>query len=397
MRQINVSKKQMRGYMVRYHGFGEFFELDSNNAMSAIFERIRSIQFDPLNITGARNAELALFSRNVNLTRDDLFDALYRKRELVDAWDKMMCVIKAEDLPKFNRVRQECVRGYELTMNWRGQNDCRAYFDDVLKYITDNGECVPNDIPLPKTNNGGWGPTRIAGVCCEYLWNSGVVCVSRKKGVLKFFDITERLYGDGILDDAFSDFSEFIRWYIRRRISAVGAARLQNGGAWLGPYTEKTETRTNVLNELLERGDITAVNVEGVKSEFYINAEDECFFDERPLPARAIFLAPLDNMIWDRKNLKSLFDFDYSWEVYTPSAKRRFGYYVLPILIGDRFVGRIEPTLGKDGILYLKNIWFESEPNADERDMICAEFDRLATFVNSDPETNYRSKIISHS
>ncbi len=304
-----------------------------------------------------------------------------------------MCVIKAEDLPKFNRVREECVRGYELTMNWRGQNGCRAYFDTVYKYISDNGECSPTDISLPKTNNGGWGPSRIAGVCCEYLWNSGAICVSRKNGALKFFDITERLYGDGILDDAFSDFDEFIRWYICRRLAAVVAARIQNGGAWLGPYTENTETRTKVLNELLERGDIITVNVDGVKGKFYINAEDERFFDERPLPTRAVFLAPLDNMIWDRKNLKTLFDFDYSWEVYTPPTKRRFGYYVLPILIGDKFIGRIEPMLGKDGILYLKNIWFESEPSADECDMLCAEFDRFASFVNAEPEKNYKSKI----
>ena len=84
-----ITKEQLRDFYINYHGFVEFFERDGQSAISHIFERIKSVQYDPLNIIG-RNAELAMFSRNKNVTRGDLFAALYDRRELVDGWDKMM-------------------------------------------------------------------------------------------------------------------------------------------------------------------------------------------------------------------------------------------------------------------------------------------------------------------
>ena len=81
-----ITKEQLRDFYINYHGFVEFFELDGQSAISHIFERIKSVQYDPLNIIG-RNAELAMFSRNKNVTREDLFAALYDRRELVDGWD----------------------------------------------------------------------------------------------------------------------------------------------------------------------------------------------------------------------------------------------------------------------------------------------------------------------
>ncbi len=106
-----------------------------------------------------------------------------------------------------------------------------------------------------------------------------------------------------------------------------------------------------------------------------------------------MFVAPLDNLIWDRASIKSVFDFDYSWEVYAPKAKRKYGYYVLPIIIGNRFVGRIEPVLNKAKTeLQVQNIWFEDgyTASADELQKITDEAKRLASFLNVKANINIR-------
>ena len=74
---------------------------------------------------------------------------------------------------------------------------------------------------------------------------------------------------------------------------------------------------------------------------------------------RLSFIAPLDPLFWDKSLIRSLWEFQYSWEIYTPADKRKYGYYTLPVLYGDRFIGRIEAVPGKDGILRVKGLWYE--------------------------------------
>ncbi|MBD5131009.1 MAG: winged helix-turn-helix domain-containing protein [Clostridiales bacterium] len=382
---IQVTKEQFRNFFVCYHGFDEFFGLDENSAITEIFGRLRSVQFDPLNVVG-RNAELVLFSRSNAVTRDGFYNALYSRRELVDGWDKMMCIYSARDFSKFAFVRKSSTEQYRTVMSWRGQDECHAFTEDIYNYIKEHGDTLVTDIPSPKTGNTGWGPSKAAGVCCEYLWNSGRIVVSRKKGVVKAFDITERVLGVDPTENAFDDFDAFMRWYVKRRIAEVGAARNAKGSQWLGAYLENNDLRNSAIAELKERGEIVPVCVDGDKHEYLVCAGDEKYFDFTPASDRAVFLAPLDNMLWDRTAVKIIFDFDYSWEVYTPQAKRKFGYYVLPILIGNRLVGRIEPVLDKKRAeLTVKNVWFEPSytPSADDEKKISDELNRLAKFLDA--------------
>jgi len=132
------------------------------------------------------------------------------------------------------------------------------------------------------------------------------------------------------------------------------------GGGEIWPGTGGAAIRAELRRDLVDRGELFAAVVEGMRGERYVVA------DELPLLAQAerevaagappgdlaptcSFLAPLDPLLWDRGALEPLYGFDYRWEVYTPAAKRRWGYYVLPILFGDRLVGRIEPRLDRKG------------------------------------------------
>ena len=130
-------------------------------------------------------------------------------------------------------------------------------------------------------------------------------------------------------------------------------------------------TRGVLRQELIESGDLVAMAVEGIRGERYVVREELDLVSqaEREVERGAgpgghvpgvAFLAPLDPLVWDRDLLRRLFGFDYIWEVYVPAAKRRHGYYVLPVLLGDRIVGRIEPRIDRrTNVLRIIGLWWE--------------------------------------
>lgn len=134
----------------------------------------------------------------------------------------------------------------------------------------------------------------------------------------------------------------------------------------------KSKERKSALTRLLKQGKVVEVGVDGIKLLLYMRSEDERLLSKimdsgTPL-SRAVIMAPLDNLLWDRRFVEELFDFTYIWEVYKPVAERRYGYYVLPILYGDRFIARFEPGRDKkNGSLIIKKWWWESGVKQSER------------------------------
>ena len=148
--------------------------------------------------------------------------------------------------------------------------------------------------------------------------------------------------------------------------------------------------RATVRAALIESGAIVPVEVDGVRGVRYMLAEERSWLDDAAVSVAAdepdergvAFLAPLDPIVWDRDLLRSLWDFDYVWEVYVPAAKRRWGYYVLPLLWGDRFVGRIEPRIERQtGTVKVVGLWWEDgfDPMADDG-FVDAFVDALAAY-----------------
>ena len=141
-----------------------------------------------------------------------------------------------------------------------------------------------------------------------------------------------------------------------------------------------TEQRNAVFAMLEERGGILPVRVDGIRFPLYMLSEDLSLLEsvlsgQADCRPRLEFLAPLDPMMWDRSLIEALWDFRYSWEIYTPAVKRKYGYYVLPMLWGDRFIGRIEPKADrKTGALTVSNIWFE--PGVRPTKKITGQIDR---------------------
>jgi uncharacterized protein YcaQ len=145
----------------------------------------------------------------------------------------------------------------------------------------------------------------------------------------------------------------------------MGIANPQSGEHWLGIRGVKSPARRASINRLLHQGKLVSIAVDGLPERtFFQRAEDMPSLEmvrktAEPNP-QAAFIAPLDNLIWDRKALKWLFEFDYIWEVYKPPAQRKYGYYVLPVLYGDRFVARTDFAFDKKSrVLAIRNWWWE--------------------------------------
>ena len=122
-----------------------------------------------------------------------------------------------------------------------------------------------------------------------------------------------------------------------------------------------------------------------MKEDFYIRTNDiELLYKEVDISKKLKFIAPLDNLLWDRKFVLKVFDFDYTWEVYVPEDKRKYGYYVIPVLYGDRFIARFEPD-GKRSLnnFSIKNWWWEKGVNPYKQmiEDICQAFNELTDFL----------------
>ncbi len=114
------------------------------------------------------------------------------------------------------------------------------------------------------------------------------------------------------------------------------------------------------MNNLIAKVEIEQFYIQDIKYPFYIRVEDKKYFNIAEITKDVKFLAPLDNLLWDRELVKELFNFEYTWEVYTPVVKRKYGYYVLPVLYGDEFIARFEPEIYRDeSELRIKEWWWE--------------------------------------
>jgi hypothetical protein len=206
-----------------------------------------------------------------------------------------------------------------------------------------------------------WAPTRAARAVLEALFVTGRVGIQRRQGSRRFYDLIERLVPGELLAEREAP-DEANRHRLLSRFRAIGLMGA-TGQAELFYATGTAPERKLRLAELVDDGTLVPAEVEGQRGLRYLLAEELPILDEaerEPIPPAVTFIAPLDPLIWDRRLMRTLFDFEYIWEVYTPATKRRHGYYALPILFRDRLVGRIEPRRERaNPDLQVLGIWFE--------------------------------------
>ncbi|MDF2890526.1 MAG: hypothetical protein K0R80_893 [Clostridia bacterium] len=363
MKQMKISKAEARRFLIHYHGLDSLNVFSGEEGILEYIKRVGCIQYDPLNVVG-RNADLVLQSRIKGYNPATLEKLLYTDRFLMDGWDKMMAIYLTEDWPFFQRIRKQ--KGIEVKATLRNRKSLGAIemTQEMREIISNGGPLQATQVKLGESGEGRWGHRRLSSAALDYMFNIGELGVYTKKNNHKVYDLIENLLPNELLEaaDPFECDHDFYKWYFKRRIGSIGMLWGRNGGGWLGHFLSEKPLRNSILTELMEEKSLQTISVEGIDDVFYIRQEDIYIFDSVDEEAEKVvrFLAPLDNLLWDRGMTEKVFDFEYSWEVYVPAEKRKYGYYVLPVLYGNEIVARFEPEKQrKNDPLKIINWWWE--------------------------------------
>lgn len=355
---IHLTNEQARRFLLHKQGLiGARIYRNKEGALAYI-RSVGSIQFDPVDVCG-KNAELILQSRVAGFTKRMLSDLLYRDRALVDYFDKNLCIMPVEDWPYFGRGRV-CYGEHE-----RGRKEIDAVRGEIRKALEERGALSSADLDYGEKVSWFWSDTRLSRAALEHMYFCGELAVHHKKGSIKYYDLAERCIPEEILraPEPYPDEAAHQAWRVERRIGAIGLLWNRASDAWLGIDSLKAAQRDRAFETLLSDQRIAEVRVDGVREPLYCRARDmgalACIQTDPILRGRCEFLAPLDCLLWDRKLIAALFGFDYKWEIYTPESQRKYGHYVLPVLHGDRFAGRIELARDKSAGIVVKNLWYE--------------------------------------
>ena len=340
---MQITNKQARRFMLYRHGLLGKHQFEGQKGIMAFIALVNAIQYDPVDICG-KNADIVLHSRIANYEKSDLAALLYEQRKLIDYFDKNLCIIRVEDFPIF--LHEKLSGGYAEAFAQRGGEAVKQIEPLISRLISERGHICAREIDVKENIEWFWGaPTSLPRAALESMYFFGELIIHHKKGTVKSYALTKDHIPKEILSAPmpYNTDEERHAWHIRRRISAVGMLWNKSSDAWLS-LRLKAAARNAAFAKLLDAGEILEVNVEGIKEPLYICANEqetlEAIVQGEEHEPRTEFIAPLDSLMWDRKLIDALFNFQYKWEIYTPQTQRKYGPYTLPILHDDALTHR---------------------------------------------------------
>jgi uncharacterized protein YcaQ len=347
--------------MLTHHGLYPPRKLMGKTGILEFIHHVGSIQFDPINIVG-RNPDLVLQSRVLDYRPSLLDGLLYEERKLIDGWDKMASIYSVEDWPFFSRRR--CLMNQSEIDHRRPSKDL---LEEVLKEVSARGPVSSLELTQNQIVDWHWGPTKASRAALESLFSMGKIGVHHRVNNRRVFDIIHRLIPQSILDltDPFTNDADYETWHFLRRLVCMGLVSSKSGEHWHGILGVKSKERQLIIHKLIEAGEIISLEIDEIPNQlFYMRKCDyqnyKSTFPHEDSQMNAAIIGALDNLIWDRGLIRQIFEFKYIWEVYKPKAKREFGYYVLPIIYGNRFIARFEPKFDKKRKIFtVENWWWE--------------------------------------
>ena len=371
---IEIDRATARRFLVTRHLLAPPRALPPDPAsVLRVVERLGSLQFDPLEVAG-RNHDLVLAARIQGYQRGWTDELLYGSRMLYETYNKGLSIVPTGELP-----------WYRITWDLNREEHDGAAFDEHAPLVAELLDRIRRDGPLSSTDvapraaiDWYWRPTNQVRAILEALAEAGILGLTRREGNRRVYDLLERLFPAELLATRLPVREQRLHKLLSRYRAHGLLGRSGSAELWLGtapglrkPDQPDVPTRGELLDELVETGALQPVAVEGVRGDRFVLRGE---IDMLEAAARAsnglaapgggdgvALLAPLDPFVWDRDLLRSLYDFDYVWEVYVPAPKRRWGYYVLPVLYGDRLVGRIEPRIDRRaGVLRILDAWWET-------------------------------------
>jgi uncharacterized protein YcaQ len=380
---VKVAAAAARRFLVARHFLAPARSLGGGPAVVLeVVRRLGSLQFDPLAVAG-RSHDLALHAR-VGDYDPAWCDELYERREIFEAYNKGLSFVPVEDFPWY--------RAAHSPRPQRLLDENAEVATRVLARIRDEGPLSTADFEVVRGTVTDWfgAPANVVREVLDAYVVTGLVGLVRRDGNRRYYDLVERLLPAEVVASKPS-LREALLHKMLSRYRAHGLLGPTGGNdvfTGLGaakpdPRWPGNPGRHAIRDELIERGDLVPVQVEGVGKRFVI-ADDVALLEAPPEPPpSAAFLPPFDALVWDRPLLGALFGFEYVWELFLPPAKRRWGWYVLPIVFRDRFVGRIEPRIDRAaGSVQVLDVWWEDGfDGRREEGFVDAMRDALTAYV----------------
>jgi uncharacterized protein YcaQ len=358
---VKVTAAAARRFLVARHFLAPARSHDGGPAaVLEVFRRLGSIQFDPIAVAG-RTHDLVLHARVADY--DPAWcDELYERREIFEAFNKGLSLVPAEDFPWF--------RGAVSARPQRTLDEHAEVAAQVLERLRVEGPLSTGDFEVVRGSATDWFgmPANIVRDVLDAQVAIGVVGLAKREGNRRYYDLLERLLPADVLARTPTLHERLLHKMLSRHrahgllgpsggndiFSGLGAAKPD-------PRWPGNPGRHALRDELVERGELVPVEVEGMRGKRLVLKGDLRLLEAPPEPPPSVaFLPPFDALVWDRPLLASLFQFEYVWELFLPPAKRRWGWYVLPILFRDRLVGRIEPRIDRAaGRVEVLDLWWE--------------------------------------
>lgn len=354
------------------------------DALLALIERLGFVQLDSIN-TVERAHHMILFARRQSYRPEYLSRLHDRDRKLFEHWTHDASIIPATFFPHWRlRFARDEARLRERWANWHGEG-FDAKFDEVLSHVADRGPVSTSEVGEAEARSSGgwwdWNPSKIA---LEYLWRVGKLSVVRREAFRKIYDLTERVIPADHLSQVPAP-EATLDWACNAALDRLGFATSGEIAAFFAKVTPGEAK--DWCDAALARGEIAELGVEGADGRVR-----RCFArpgvaaarDLPEPPARIRILSPFDPALRDRNRAERLFGFSYRIEVFVPEAKRKYGYYVFPVLEGDSIIGRIDMKADRQGdTLAVRAFWPEAgvAMGAGRSARLEAELGRMAAFA----------------
>lgn len=348
----------------------------------AVLDRLSAVQIDTVNVL-ARAHLLTFFARLGPYDQEALGRWLHDSGEVFEYWAHAASFVPADLHPAFRFKMAAALDGEMYSGLARLHRDRPEFVDGVRRAVLEEGPLLPADLRAPGTRKKGqWWDWDDAKRALELLFWAGEITATRGRQFERIYDAFHRVLPAAVLDQPTPSPEESRRTLLRRAAAAMGVATVKH----LADYHRQVPTKVKPIVEAMAAdGELEPVRVEGWAKPAYRWPGARV---PRRVEARAL-LAPFDSLVWERDRAQDLFGFHYRIEIYTPAAKRIHGYYVLPFLLGDDLVGRVDLKADRAGRrLLVRAAW--AEPDADHVEVageLAAELHLLAGFLGLDDVT----------
>jgi uncharacterized protein len=338
----------------------------------ACIQRMRLLQIDSIHVV-ARSPYLVLHSRLGSYPQEWLEEALEKGR-IAECWAHEACFVTASDIGMHRAWRAQFESNH-----WADKHAARARdahpneMDALLERVRASGAVRASDFERADRGASGWWEWKPEKRWLEAWFASGELMVTRRERFQRVYDLAERVLAK--LDPSFDhavlteSTTALRKRFILDSVRALGITQAR----WIADYFRlKPAVDDRELVSLLASGELLGVQVAGWKSAAYVHPDHAQWLEMarvgRLRATRTVLLSPFDPLIWDRARLREMFDFDYTIECYVPAGKRKYGYYVLPILHRGHLVGRLDAKAHRaEGVFEVKAIFLEEQVEPSSR------------------------------